>query len=125
MDTDAKLPAKTSETQLRTSEGWSMADAIEGLEEYPDHVSAHTTLIPKGAASMVIEAIEARMGRCDPRVSLSYASRLFAFYPSKELNDSTTYIAGVTSLFSAYPEDLAKRVCDPVMGLPSKCKWFP
>lgn len=31
----------------------------------------------------------------------------------------------MAALFSAYPSDLVKRVCDPVRGLPGRLKWLP
>ena len=125
MDTNASLPAKTCETLSTGSEKWSIQTTSQELGLYPDRIDDYTKLVPIAAARAVIEAIEARLSPCVAREAHSYASRLIGFYPSRELNDATTYLAGVTALFAAYPEDFVKRVCDPVTGLPSRNKWLP
>lgn len=125
MDSAATLPAKTCEMPSTGSEKWLIQDTIRGLEVYPEHVTENTRLVSIAGARAVIEAIEARRDPCVPHVSHSFASQLVGLYPAREVNDATTYLAGITALFSAYPEDFVKRVCDPVTGLPSKSKWLP
>lgn len=62
---------------------------------------------------------------CHPVRASEFAHDLLGFYPAREVNNAKVFAAGMTALFVAYPQDLVKRVCDPVRGLPSRLKWLP
>jgi len=62
---------------------------------------------------------------CHPVSASEYAAQLTGFYPTREVNNAKLYVVGMSALFTAYPADLVKRVCDPVRGLPGRLKWLP
>lgn len=103
----------------------SIAATAKALEAYPENFGAHTTLVPVDACNDLIAAIRARQASCVSHEAHRYAGQLVGFYPAREVVDAKTYIAGMTALLAAYPEDFVKRVCDPVVGVPSQSKWLP
>lgn len=42
-----------------------------------------------------------------------------------EVADPDVYVAAVTAVLSRYPMEVARLVCNPSGGLPSKLKWLP
>jgi hypothetical protein len=104
------LPDRRCETQSAQLASTSIAETVKALEAYPEHVGPHTRLVGVDDANAVIAAIMARSGPCVSREAHRYAGQLVAFYPAREVTDAQTYIAGLTALLAAYPEDLVRRV---------------
>jgi hypothetical protein len=73
----------------------------------------------------VLEAVSSRSVACDPVTASDYANRLMGFYPAREVNNPVTFAAGMAANFAAFPRNIVKRVCDPVVGLPSRLKFLP
>lgn len=57
--------------------------------------------------------------------SAKYAKLLLGCYRVGEANDPETYTRAIVLVFSAFPEDIMRMVCDPRSGLPSRVNWLP
>lgn len=57
--------------------------------------------------------------------SADYARILLGCYRTGEVSDPQVFTAAVVAVLSRFPEAVARAVCDPVSGLPSKSKWLP
>jgi hypothetical protein len=53
------------------------------------------------------------------------ATQLFGCYRASEANDPETFITAAAALLARYPEEVARKVCDPSRGLPSTNKFLP
>jgi hypothetical protein len=51
--------------------------------------------------------------------------RLLGCYPAGKPADPQVYVAAVTAVLANYPNEIVRRVTDPVSGLPSRCKFLP
>lgn len=50
---------------------------------------------------------------------------LFGCYPNGSPRDPEIYGAAVVGVLAKYPAEIILRVCDPVIGLPTKCTFLP
>ena len=64
-------------------------------------------------------------GNADPRMTTRLAAQLLGCYRASDANDPDTFVTAAAALLACYPEAIARRVCDPVRGLPSLSKWLP
>ena len=76
-------------------------------------------------ARALLDAASIAETPCAPDEAAGMARGLTGLYPAREVNDAAAYAAGITAMLVAYPLRDAKRVCDPVTGLPSRLKWLP
>jgi hypothetical protein len=53
------------------------------------------------------------------------ARKLFGYYPPPDVTDPELLLAGATKMFAQYPREIVEIVCDPVRGLPARCKFAP
>jgi hypothetical protein len=120
----AALPARKCETPLQTSKPTSLSvSAIKALEE-PDWRYAVTAVKPH-EAQLALDQLEGRDTLCSASEAATFAEQLVNFYPAREIHDARTYISGMTAIMASFPSDFAKRVCDPVNGIPSRLKFLP
>lgn len=76
-------------------------------------------------ATAVLDAMAGRDQPCDAGTAADLARTLIGLYPAREVYDARAYVAGMTAVLMSHPADFARRVCDPVRGLPSRLKWLP
>jgi hypothetical protein len=88
-------------------------------------MAKETWLTLGGNSSAVSTSDSPTSTTCDPRTAGRLATQLFGCYRASEANDPETYVTAAAALLSRYPEAVARQVCDPVRGLPSKAKWLP
>lgn len=100
-----------------------LQSAIKALEN-PDWKAA-ATAVTVAEAQAVLDAVEGHDGLCAPADAAAFAGQLVNYYPAREVNDAKAYIAAMAAMFAAFPRDFAKRVCNPVTGLPSRLKFLP
>lgn len=50
---------------------------------------------------------------------------LFGCFRKGDAADPDVFVSAAASVLARYPEEVVRRVTDPVDGLPSKCQWLP
>lgn len=78
-------------------------------------------------ASSLSEAIDRGLPfpKTSPRDAAAGADRLLGCYPNGKPEDPKGYIAAVVAVLAEYPPEIARRICDPVTGVPRTCKFLP
>jgi hypothetical protein len=72
-----------------------------------------------------IEHFSIELACSDLETAARLVRKLLGFYAKRELNDVRTFVAGMGSVFAAYPEEFGLRCVDPVHGLPGTLKFLP
>lgn len=111
-------PSSLNETVIETGK-W--------LESYPSNYahSFNLSLVPIDRCYRLLSALDGAIEPCNKRDAVMFATTLVGLYPAREVNNAPVYIAGLQTLFEAYPRRFVRRVVDVVHGLPSKSKWLP
>lgn len=62
---------------------------------------------------------------CHPETALERVNILLGCYRRGEAENPDIYVAAVAAVLSRFPEEVVRKVTDPVRGLPAKSKWLP
>lgn len=120
--TAAQPPAKTCETPSLPSK-LTLQSATKALDHDDWRSAARAVTVAEAQA--VLDGLQGHDHPCPAAEAATFAGQLVNYYPAREVNDARSYIAALTALFAAFPRAFAKRVCDPVTGLPSRLKFLP
>lgn len=105
--------------ELERTIGLMMKEAERGLD-------SRTILLPRSDCERVLAMIEARQRTfCREAEAIVCAKTLLGMYPARAVHDPETYSHALKTVFMHAELDFAKRVVDPVHGLPSRLRHLP
>jgi hypothetical protein len=62
-------------------------------------------------------------GTCEPELAAALATQLFGCFRASEASDPSVFVTAAAAVLAHYPEAVARKVCHPVGGLPSRSQW--
>lgn len=84
--------------------------------------------LPDGEADKLLavaENAETKLRRASAEDASKLARQLMGCYRGRDFIDAETFAAALAMTLSAHPIEVARLVCDPLVGIPSRLKFPP
>jgi hypothetical protein len=61
----------------------------------------------------------------DPELAARLARQMFGCYRASDANDAKMFLTAAAATLALYPEEVARKVADPLRGLPARATFLP